>query len=142
MPKKPAKTAPKKPVGRPSKWSPEFSLAVCKLIEQIGWPGIAAEKLGVHRTTLYRWRDENPDFALDLAQARSVYISRVIKKVNNPQWLLERLDPESFGSKDATTVVNVTQTQVLSREDALKELRELAKSDPDVAKLLAAQETE
>lgn len=139
MRKKAAKP-PKLPPGRPTKLTPAFASQLCKVIVKIGYPGVAAETLGVHRTTVYRWMDDNPDFAADVAQAKAKYMARELPKSKNIEWKLERLDPETFGRKSPDTVVNVTQTtQVLSREDALKELRELAKSDPDVAKLIEGE---
>lgn len=123
--------------GRPTKCTPELTENLCRLIVKIGYPGVAAETLGVHRVTVYRWMAEDEDFAAAVTQAKAQYIARELPKSKNIEWKLERLDPETFGRKVPETVVNVSQTTTtISREDALRELKELAAQDPEVQKLL------
>jgi len=63
-------TAEKRPVGRPSLYNPAY----CEQVIEQGKLGKSTEAigaiLGVGTATLYRWRDENPEFreALDLAK--------------------------------------------------------------------------
>ena len=59
-----------KPVGRPSKYLPEY----CERVIELGKLGKSTEAIGsmldVGTATLYRWRDEFPEFreALDVAK--------------------------------------------------------------------------
>jgi len=67
--------APKRPVGRPSLYDPAY---VDRVIE-LGKIGKSTEAigaiLGVGTATLYRWRDEFPEFreALDIAKDMELY---------------------------------------------------------------------
>ena len=119
------------PVGRPTKFTPDIGRAICALVEEIGFLAIAAEKMRISRKTAYRWRDENEDFAADVAAARAVHVERVVKEVKNPEWLLQRIDPELFKQSDNVKIAHAHVE--LTREDALAELRELATTDPEIA---------
>lgn len=63
-------TEEKRPVGRPSLYDPKY----CEEVIALGKIGKSSEAigaiLGVGTATLYRWRDEHPEFreALDLAK--------------------------------------------------------------------------
>jgi transposase len=63
-------TAEKRPVGRPSLYNPAY----CEQVIELGKLGKSTEAigaiLGLGTATLYRWRDENPEFreALELAK--------------------------------------------------------------------------
>jgi hypothetical protein len=136
-------------VNVPGKYSEALALGICKLVEEVGFLAIAAERMGVSRTAAYRWKrlgdegdQEYEGFAIGVAQARAKWTSKQLKLVKNPQWLLEKMEPDLFGRSDpATTVVNVQQNAtVLSREQALSELKALAKSDPELLKLLEENE--
>lgn len=63
--------APKKrPVGRPSKYKPEYCEKVVELAEGgAGWAEWAVA-CGVDRATLYHWGDEHPEFLTALSRAK------------------------------------------------------------------------
>ena len=68
-------TAEKRPVGRPSLYDPAY----CEQVVALGKLGKSTEAigsiLGVGTATLYRWRDEHPEFreALELAKDHELY---------------------------------------------------------------------
>ena len=63
--------APKKrPVGRPSKYKPEFCERILELAaEGAGWSEYAAE-FGIDRTTLYDWAESHEEFSTVLKRAK------------------------------------------------------------------------
>lgn len=76
MAKKAAKTQtaekPKKrPVGRPSKYDPEFCHVVLALADDGLGPAAYAVQFDVDKATLYRWAQEHPDFATALQKAKA-----------------------------------------------------------------------
>lgn len=134
-----------KALGRPSKYSIEIAEAIIALTETIGYVALASERMGVSRRTAYEWiklgeaGDERfIEFATGIAAAKSRRASKLIKEVYDPKWLLQKLDRETFGDDNsASTVVNVQQNnQVITKADALAELKKLAESDPQIAELL------
>lgn len=139
----PAKPA-KHPGGRPTLYSPAVGREICRLVEDIGYLAVAAESVGIHRHSAYNWQrrglDGDPEFAefaQELAMARSKWVISKLKAVEDPRWLLERLDPTQFGPKVEPPVsVNVAVAVPLTREQALARLRELASEDPNIAGLL------
>ena len=68
-------TQEKRPVGRPSLYDPAY----CEQAIELGKIGKSTEAigaiLGVGTATLYRWRDEHPEFreALDIAKDMELY---------------------------------------------------------------------
>ena len=68
-------TQEKRPVGRPSLYDPAY----CEQVIELGKIGKSTEAigaiLGVGTATLYRWRDEYPEFreALDIAKDMELY---------------------------------------------------------------------
>lgn len=67
-----ARAKAKRPIGRPSKYTPELADQILALMaEGISLTAAAAE-LNISRRVAYQWRDNNPEFAdtLDLAQAK------------------------------------------------------------------------
>ena len=60
----------KKTAGRPSKYNPAFCERVIELAKEgAGWAEYAAD-FGVDRASLYRWAEENEDFAQALTRAK------------------------------------------------------------------------
>lgn len=68
-----AEEAPKKrPVGRPSKYKPEFCERMLEMAaEGCGMAEYAAE-FGIDRATLYHWSEEHPEFLTALTRAKAV----------------------------------------------------------------------
>ena len=60
----------KRPVGRPSKYKPEFCERVIELAsEGAGWAEYAAD-FGIDRPTLYDWAAAHPEFSTALTRAK------------------------------------------------------------------------
>ena len=60
----------KRPVGRPSKYKPEFCERVIELAKEgCGWADYAAE-FEIDRTTLYDWAAAHEDFSTALSRAK------------------------------------------------------------------------
>ena len=59
------------PVGRPSKYNPEY----CEIAVELGKQGFSVAEIAAHfevdKASLYRWQEENPDFALSMSRAKS-----------------------------------------------------------------------
>lgn len=123
---------PERVGGRPTKFTPELGRDICVRVESIGFEAVAAEKAGVHRHTVRRWRErgeagepEFADFARELALAKATYVERELGSVDDPKWKLERLDRELFSAPARHEVtgkngdaVRVEHTHSLSREQA------------------------
>ncbi len=91
--------------GRPTDFTPALGRAICARVAKVGFEGVAAELVGVHRHTLSRWRErgekgEEPfaEFAAELAAAKAQYVRGELAKVEDPRWKLERLDRDQFGA--------------------------------------------
>lgn len=92
-------------VGRPTEYTPELGERICDLVRAIGFEKTAAELVHIHRHTVRHWRErgergEAPfeDFALHLAQAKAEFVRRQLSSVEDPKWMLERLDREQFAA--------------------------------------------
>lgn len=82
-------TPKKRPVGRPSKYKPEYCERVIDLSKQgAGWAEYASE-FEVDRASLFRWAEEHEDFAQALTRA----------KVHEQAWF-ERAGRLNLGSKE------------------------------------------
>lgn len=105
-------------IGRPSKCTPEVIERICTEVAR-GMPKkYAGALLGIHYTTLHEWeergsRDEEPfaTFARALAIARSQHIAMRLQAIESGEgdwkrqaWLLERLEPTTFGPTSRTQV--------------------------------------
>ncbi len=91
--------------GRPTEFTRALGRAICVRVAKVGFESVAAELVGVHRTTLASWRKagengEEPfaEFAAELAAAKAKYIRGELAKVEDPRWKLERMDREQFGA--------------------------------------------
>ncbi len=107
--------------GRPSKLTPEIRKKILKHVEN-GLPyQLAAESVGIARSTLQDWKAKNPDLAdaLKEAEAKSVAVLVArIKKASHENWtaaawLLERRHPDLFG--------RVTETRLAVKDDTNKQ---------------------
>lgn len=141
--KKSAKKLPaKRPVGRPTKYKPEF----CKLLIEEAKKGstieMIAADLGVHKDTIYEWQDKHPEFSDALKLGRSyqeAFWSRRLMEASvdakgelyNSSVLMFIMKCR-FGWRDrdsATINQNITQTQATKVEN--KDIKIIA-SDVDV----------
>lgn len=68
----------------------------------------AAMSAGISVDTLKDWRDKDKDFSDELQKAESEFYGSKVKKAR-PEFLLERLDKETFGLKTDESPVNVLQ---------------------------------
>lgn len=61
----------KRPVGRPTKYKPEY----CDEVLELGKQGYSVAEIAAHfevdKASLYRWQEEDPNFALSMARAKS-----------------------------------------------------------------------
>lgn len=65
-----AKKTEKRPVGRPSKYKPEYCERVIELAKEgRGWADYAAE-FEIDRTTLYDWAESHEEFSTALSRAK------------------------------------------------------------------------
>jgi transposase len=64
--------APKKrPVGRPSKYKPEYCERIIQLADEGKGPAEYAVDFGIDRTTLYDWAAAHEDFSTALSRAKT-----------------------------------------------------------------------
>lgn len=99
--------APKKrPVGRPSKYKPEYCERVIELAKEgCGWADYAAE-FEIDRPTLYDWRDQHEEFSTALSRA----------KVLEQQWW-ERAGRTGMMADKFNALVWKTSMQARFRDD-------------------------
>ena len=92
--------------GRPTKYSAEMQYRLCIHLQHGATHRMAAEAEGIGLTTFDDWLRTKPDFREAVrtaeATARTELLSRMMVAVarGNVQamtWLLERLEPETFG---------------------------------------------
>jgi len=96
----------KRPVGRPSKYKPEFCERVIELAKDgCGWADYAAE-FEVDRASLFRWADEHEEFRTALSRA----------KVLEQQWW-ERAGRQGMMAERFNALVWKTSVQARFRDD-------------------------
>lgn len=101
-----AEVKEKRPVGRPSKYKPEYCEKVIELAKKgYGWAQYAAE-FEIDRTTLFDWRDQHPDFSTALTRA----------KVLEQAWWEEQAHKGMFADK-FNALVWKTSVQARFRDD-------------------------
>ena len=62
----------KRPVGRPTKYKPEYCERIIEMARESGaGPAEYAAEFDVDRASLYRWAEENEDFAQSLLRAKT-----------------------------------------------------------------------
>jgi len=120
-PSRPAKAAPRRPVGRPSLYTPELADLICERVaEGESLRKICADDDMPHRSNVERWLSQDPDFAAKYAHARErqgdlmdeeqMEICRQIKTkeiaaaearvlVGVLQWRASKLAPKRYGEK-------------------------------------------
>lgn len=94
--------------------SPAKRALIIQLLQEYPVKNIAAAKAGVHPATLHRWMNEDQDF-LELVEkaveiGKSKQFDNILKASKDPRnwqaaaWLLERIDPVTFGRIDRAQV--------------------------------------
>lgn len=102
----PKKEKPKRKIGRPSKYKPEFCQKVLELaLDGGGWADYAAE-FNIDRRTLYDWADAHPEFSSALSRA----------KVLEQCWWQDA-GKEGMGADKFNALVWKTSVQARFRED-------------------------
>ena len=114
-----------KPVGRPSKFTPQLADYICEeIMSGRDLTEICANDPGIpSRATVYRWTVERPEFATQCARAReacadlemhkmkklaeacteeNVNSTRV--KLNHMQWRVMKIAPRTYGDKTTTQI--------------------------------------
>lgn len=111
----PSETPPK-PIGRPTKLTPDVQEIVVKAIRSGATHDIAAMAAGIHRDTFYDWKSRGEagepiysDFsdALKTAEAQGALnlLERIQSASEDPKywpaaaWILERRYPETYGKQ-------------------------------------------
>lgn len=139
--------------GRPSKYTPEIGEAICyRLCNGETLVDICDSDDGFpHRMTVYRWMDDNPEFASMYTRARMGFGEHAAHHVVSTaktadadnaaavrilvdafKWYAEKAAPKLYNSRiaegdahrDATTINNVTNNVVISARDIAPEDRE------------------
>ncbi len=96
----------KRPIGRPSKYKPEFCQRVLELAaEGCGWADYAAE-FNVDRKTLFRWGEDHEEFRAALSRAK------VLEQV----WW-EKAGRTGMGADKFNALVWKTSVQARFRDD-------------------------
>jgi hypothetical protein len=103
-------------MGRPSEYSEEVAERICELLSENGSVRATCEEVGIARTTLDRWTDENEGFATAIARAkRAGFDNRAEIAVDKAKaggeplrarlafdaerWYLSKIDPKRYGEK-------------------------------------------
>ena len=104
-----AQASAPRPVGRPSRRTPELLAAIRGFIRDEGMSDSAAASLaGISATTLSRWKEDDEEFALGLERARAEFERVCLYEVREARkrdgstdwrayaWLLQNNSPEGF----------------------------------------------
>ena len=97
----------KRPVGRPSKYKPEYCERIVEMASKDGaGPAEYAAEFNVDRASLYRWAEEHPDFAQAITRA----------KINEQAWW-ERAGKRGLFADKFNALVWKTSVQARFRDD-------------------------
>lgn len=97
----------KRPVGRPSKYKPEYCDVILKMAAEEGaGPAEYAAEFGIDRTTLYDWAEQHEDFSTALKRA----------KINEQAWW-EKTGKKGLFADKFNALVWKTSVQARFRED-------------------------
>lgn len=81
---------------------------------------LAAEFIGKSEDTICDWKNSDPDFASQIASAKSVWALENVSKVKSTEWLLERIMSDHFGQKNESNVnINPALEAALDRIKAI-----------------------
>jgi hypothetical protein len=99
---KPKKKTPQKKIDDIAKKKQEFM----QYYRQLPIMKLAGGKIGVHYTTVYRWVEEDPIFAMQLEQLKYEFAMENLPQVKNREWVLERILREHFTPRTEITGAN------------------------------------
>lgn len=137
-----------KPIGRPSKLTPEITAKICELVEAGNYLHVAAQACGIHRDTLREWRRSNDEFSAAINKARASAICTSVAFIRSGEqgwqgsaWYLERTFPELYAldRKKKRAEIDLTRAK-LAEMKSLEELLSKASAselDAIIARLLA-----
>lgn len=98
-------TTVKRPVGRPSKYKPEYAAQIVEFCKQGYSLTAAADELAVDRSTLNEWARQHPEFSVAMSRARAAAC----------RWYEERLRERTDGQ--GTPKAAIFGVQNLGRDD-------------------------
>jgi hypothetical protein len=110
----PAVSKRRKPIGRPSKKTPELVNELLKLVATGAPYSICAASVGLHPDTLMDWKREDSEFAAQVEKAAAKSALRLLGKIekhgeDNFQslaWILERRFPSDFSRPEIQFQIN------------------------------------
>lgn len=85
-----------------SKYSPEISDKIVKLISAGNFASIAFQAAGISHDTFHRWIKEKPEFSESIKKAKAERVASLILAIRqdtswqSKAWMLERLDREKY----------------------------------------------
>jgi hypothetical protein len=145
----------RKPIGRPSKKTPELVNELLKLIATGAPYSICAASVGLHPDTLMDWKREDSEFATQVEKAAAKSALRLLGKIekhgeDNFQslaWILERRFPETFSRPEVQLNLiqqinnsqTVNQTLVVTAEMATQIQSRVERVDATIEKLFRAR---
>lgn len=97
-------------MSRPSKYTPELVDKLCALVSSGMSVTKAADAVGITTTTYTTWNRDNLEFNARIKRARAEGIASLLSTVvcaaktgtwTAAAWLLERLEPETYGRQAA-----------------------------------------
>lgn len=86
---------------------------------------LAAEFIGKSEDTICDWKNNDKDFANQIASAKSAWALEKVAKVKSVEWLLERVMHDHFGEKTGNG------EEIKQRKELDKYMDRLAKMLPD-----------
>lgn len=111
-------TAPKR-TGRPSKYTPELGEKICKLIAEGKSERLICEMPGMPSTvTLWKWKDEHPEFLIRSVRARAASAERFNDEVLRLSEELQNELSQRIGANEAFPKGTVEAYKVLMQEAA------------------------
>lgn len=129
---------------------------MCELLEENGSIRKTCREIGIARTTVMRWVDENEGFAADIARAKAAgYENRAEDAVeaaksgkghplharlafDADRWLLSKLDPRRYGDKVQTEITGKDGGAIRTAHEVDPELREAILERTAAAAAIAA----
>ncbi|MHB1460443.1 MAG: terminase small subunit-like protein [Armatimonadota bacterium] len=97
-------------MSRPSKYTPELVDILCELVSSGMSVTRAVDAVGLSMSTYSEWNKDNPIFSARIKEARALGISALLSTIQcaartgtwtAAAWLLERLEPETYGRQAA-----------------------------------------
>jgi len=154
-------------VGRPAKYiySEELTNSIYDLVVEGKDMVQACNELGLNRGTVYRWKDQYPEFDSLCARAREAMMEKRISdlrtsineyetkktdptylkiKLSFEQWNAERIAPRLYGQKNRTEITGRDGNPIQVQQHSIIDSRNLTQDEREMLRqvLLAAQSRE